>query len=170
VKDSPAKRSASDGVLPEIEQARARGAGALAVGLNEKLAQQIVAIVPAGGTGVVILPTTFAPLNAAGKTAVSATVQGLNGVGATSAGLGAIQHSDDSGATWTTDEAAPLSGNIAAGDAAATTGGTVIYADYPNAGFPAPPGAPRQFRVVVEPVGGNFTTAASQGAMRIQEL
>lgn len=170
MKSAQVKRTASDAVLPEIEQARARAGGSAAIGLNEVFDEQQAVVTPAAGTGVIMGPAPFTPLNRAGKTSVTSTVQGTAGVGANLNSVAAIEHSDDGGATWTVDQAAPLSALTAAGIAAATTSGTVVSVDYPNAGFPVSPGAPRQFRTVVLPAGGNFTTLLNQGSMRIQEL
>ena len=158
------KRAASDGILPELEQARARAAAGAAQVLNETLIQQLGLVAGAAATTAVIPATTFVP-NPGTHTKVSATVTGIAAAGATSASTAQIQHSDDGGATWVTDEAAPLSAMVAAGIAAATTSGATLYFDYLNSSWVTG----RQVRVSVTMVGagGTFTTTASQGAMRI---
>jgi hypothetical protein len=166
------KRAASDGVLPEIEQARARGAAAIAVAFTgDVLIQQEAAVVGAGTTAPVVPATAFTPLNRATSTTVVAAINGLSGAGATDASLVSIQHSDDNGATWTTDDSGPISALTAAGIGAATTGGAVIAFKYANSGFPIPSllVPARQFRVVASPVAGNYTTLANQGFMQIHE-
>ena len=117
---------------------------------------------------IVIPPVVFQPI-ASGVVKAIANTTGELGVGGTAASM-ILQHSVDGGATWIPDWTTDPSGPNTAGNLAGLQStGQIVFLYQGATALSVNPTIPLQFRVLMQPVGGNYTAVVNEGGLLLSE-